>query len=183
MMVVEQLQFRPKRSTLIRMLRRLNFPLAVAAPAVAVMMVLGWGCDDPATVPSPSRAVTRAASPSTSVESMPKEPRPGDVFVEKFAPWNASLAMVYVPGGTFWMGSPDEEPARQANEGPRHQVRVEPFWMGQCEVKANLVEIWLDEWRQATREQGKGLTPEAMRAATKVPSSIPYASVLDRRSE
>jgi formylglycine-generating enzyme required for sulfatase activity len=106
---------------------------------------------------------------------MPTEPRPGDVFVETCAPWNAAVAMVYIPGGTFWMGSPDDEPGRDANEGPRHQVTVEPFWMGQCEVRANLVEIWLDEWHQATREQGRGLTPEAMRAVTEVPSSNPYA--------
>ncbi|NBV46987.1 MAG: formylglycine-generating enzyme family protein [Planctomycetia bacterium] len=42
--------------------------------------------------------------------------------------------MLPVPGGTFRMGSADEEADRSADEGPPHEVRVEPFWMGRCEV-------------------------------------------------
>ncbi|MAR09724.1 MAG: transcriptional regulator [Blastopirellula sp.] len=42
--------------------------------------------------------------------------------------------MVPVPGGTFKMGSPSQEPGRNADEGPQVEVRVEPFWMGKHEV-------------------------------------------------
>lgn len=32
------------------------------------------------------------------------------------------------------MGSPAAEKDRAANEGPQHQVTLEPFWMRKCEV-------------------------------------------------
>ena len=39
--------------------------------------------------------------------------------------------MVPIPGGTFLMGSPDDEKGRDDNEGPQHPVTVKPFWMGE----------------------------------------------------
>lgn len=42
------------------------------------------------------------------------------------------IALVYVPGGTFLMGSPDGE--GNSDEHPRHRVRVNGFWMGKYEV-------------------------------------------------
>lgn len=36
----------------------------------------------------------------------------------------------YIPAGTFWMGSPDDEPARTVDEVPRHPVRItKGFWL------------------------------------------------------
>ena len=35
----------------------------------------------------------------------------------------------WVEPGEFWMGSPDDEPARSSNEGPRHRVRLVGFWL------------------------------------------------------
>ncbi len=42
--------------------------------------------------------------------------------------------MVFIEGGEFLMGSPPEEPDRDADEGSQHQVRVGDFWMGKYEV-------------------------------------------------
>jgi formylglycine-generating enzyme required for sulfatase activity len=42
--------------------------------------------------------------------------------------------MVPIPGGTFLMGSPTVEPGRSPDEGPQHQVTIQPFWMGRFEV-------------------------------------------------
>jgi formylglycine-generating enzyme required for sulfatase activity len=48
------------------------------------------------------------------------------------------MAFVLVPPGTFLMGSPDDEPGRNAtdyNEGPRHEVTLtRPFYLGKHEV-------------------------------------------------
>ena len=42
--------------------------------------------------------------------------------------------MLPIPGGEFVMGSPEGEPGRQADEGPQHKVKIEPFWMAKCEI-------------------------------------------------
>ncbi|MDY6804133.1 MAG: SUMF1/EgtB/PvdO family nonheme iron enzyme [Cyanobacteriota bacterium] len=47
---------------------------------------------------------------------------------------NLTLEMVYIPGGTFTMGSPESEEKRQSNESPQHQVSVPPFYLGKYPV-------------------------------------------------
>jgi len=43
--------------------------------------------------------------------------------------------LVAIPAGTFTMGSPDSEPARWSDEGPRTRVTLsQGFWMGKYEV-------------------------------------------------
>ena len=42
--------------------------------------------------------------------------------------------MVYIPGGTFTMGSPESEQGRYDDEGPQHDVTVPPFFMGKYPV-------------------------------------------------
>ncbi len=44
------------------------------------------------------------------------------------------LEMIAIPGGTFLMGSPDNEPERDDREGPQHQVTIQPFYMGKFTV-------------------------------------------------
>ena len=53
-----------------------------------------------------------------------------------------SFDMVPIPGGKFLMGSPDNEPGRGEDEGPQHEVVVEPFWIGRCEVTWNEFNLW-----------------------------------------
>lgn len=50
--------------------------------------------------------------------------------------------MVPIPGGTFVMGSPDDEEGRGDDEGPQHTVKISPFWMGKHEVTWDEYEIW-----------------------------------------
>ncbi|HEU4389564.1 MAG TPA: SUMF1/EgtB/PvdO family nonheme iron enzyme [Blastocatellia bacterium] len=45
-----------------------------------------------------------------------------------------TFEMEPVQGGTFLMGSPDDEPGRSPDEGPRHSVAVRAFWIGKTEV-------------------------------------------------
>ena len=42
--------------------------------------------------------------------------------------------MALIPGGSFTMGSPDEETDRSPDEGPVFEVSVDSFWMGIHEV-------------------------------------------------
>ena len=44
------------------------------------------------------------------------------------------LEMVAIPGGSFMMGSPKNEPGRIQSESPQHQVTVPPFLLGKYPV-------------------------------------------------
>ena len=44
------------------------------------------------------------------------------------------LEMVLIHGGTFMMGSPEDEALREDNEGPQHKVTVSTFLMGRYPV-------------------------------------------------
>jgi formylglycine-generating enzyme required for sulfatase activity len=56
---------------------------------------------------------------------------------------SVNYAMVPIPPGEFVMGSPDTEPKRNADEGPQHRVKIEPFWMEQCEVTWDEYELFM----------------------------------------
>ena len=45
-----------------------------------------------------------------------------------------ALELVEIPGGSFLIGSPNDEPGRFPLEGPQRQVSVSSFWMGKYEV-------------------------------------------------
>lgn len=44
------------------------------------------------------------------------------------------LDIVLIPGGSFNMGSPEEEPERRKSEGPQHTVTLPSFFMGRYPV-------------------------------------------------
>jgi formylglycine-generating enzyme required for sulfatase activity len=66
-----------------------------------------------------------------SVASSEDEMKP---YTQRIRHTNVTFDMVPIPGGTFVMGSPDDEADRNDDEGPQHRVRIEPFWMGKTEV-------------------------------------------------
>ena len=45
----------------------------------------------------------------------------------------ACPTMVIIPGGTYTMGSPEDEPGRDPDGGPAHEVAVAPFALGKFE--------------------------------------------------
>jgi len=47
---------------------------------------------------------------------------------------DVTLEMVYIPEGSFLMGSPETEKDQSSDEGPQHQVTLEPFYMGKYPV-------------------------------------------------
>jgi len=55
-------------------------------------------------------------------------------FMEKIPGTSVSFNMLAINGGTFQMGSADNEPFRNENEGPVRTVTVDPFYMGELEV-------------------------------------------------
>jgi len=58
------------------------------------------------------------------------------------------IEMVFIPAGTFQMGSPSSEGGRFENEGPVHTVRItRPFYLSVCEVTHR-------EWNRVTIYSG-----------------------------
>src|SRR5262249_33378773 len=55
-------------------------------------------------------------------------------YTQKVHGTEVKYDMVPIPGGEFVMGSPASEKDRKDDEGPQHKVKMEPFWMGKCEV-------------------------------------------------
>ena len=54
-------------------------------------------------------------------------------YLEKLGD-GVNLTMVAIPGGEFLMGSLEDEEERWNTEGPQHQVKVKPFFMGKYPV-------------------------------------------------
>jgi len=72
-------------------------------------------------------------------------------FNEKIPGSNVSFDMVAIPGGKYLMGSPDNEPLRNSDEGPLRKVTLSRFWIARNEV------TW-DEYMaffRATGSQGR----------------------------
>ena len=59
--------------------------------------------------------------------------RSGEFFTEDLGK-GVILDMVKIPGGSFLMGSPENEPRRYDSESPQHRVTIQPFFMGKFPV-------------------------------------------------
>jgi len=64
-------------------------------------------------------------------------------YTETISPNDVKFTMVPIPGGKFIMGSPNSEAKRKIDEGPQHEIEIEPFWMGMCETTWDEFEIFI----------------------------------------
>ena len=64
-------------------------------------------------------------------------------YTEVIEHTDAKIEMVPIKGGTFTMGSPDDEPGRSDDEGQPHQVKIDRFWMGKYEITWDAYEVWM----------------------------------------
>src|SRR5262249_4604630 len=90
------------------------------------------GCGRVSEIASPSR--TGAADP---------------LFIEALGN-GITLEMVSIPGGTFLMGAPDDEPDSNGSERPQHRVTVPPLSMGRYVVT-------IAQWRAVMGELPEGI--------------------------
>lgn len=79
-------------------------------------------------------------------------------YTEEIEGARVEFEMVPIPGGVFTMGSPESEEGRRPDEGPQHQVEIEPFWMGKHEVTWEEYDVWTFALDIQRREL-KGLEP------------------------
>jgi formylglycine-generating enzyme required for sulfatase activity len=71
---------------------------------------------------------------SSEIFTQPASVEKFENFKEQIPGTNVSFEMVAIPGGTFNMGSPDNEPLRKQDEGPLRKVTVSKFWIAKTEV-------------------------------------------------
>lgn len=80
-------------------------------------------------------------------------------FKEKIPGTTISFVMKAIPGGTFKIGSPENEQSRKPDEGPQKEVKISPFFMSETEV------TW-DEYLAfyvATATEGRTTDTEGLR--------------------
>lgn len=91
------------------------------------------------------------SSVSAEIYTVPAVVSSFENYAEKIPGTGVSFNMVAIPGGTFSMGSDENDPLREPDESPVRNVTVSPFWMAETEV------TW-DEYMaffRATGSQGR----------------------------
>lgn len=62
------------------------------------------------------------------------------------------LEMVFIPGGSFMMGSPENEEGRGKDESPQRRVDVSPFWMSSIEIPWEIYQRFMDNGRPRRKD-------------------------------
>lgn len=73
------------------------------------------------------------------------EGKPLQSFTQQIPGTDVKFEMIAIPGGSFCLGSPDDEPGRGDDEGPQRSVSVDSFWIGKHEVRWDEYDIWSQE--------------------------------------
>ncbi len=89
---------------------------------------------DPSNAIEPTPAIGVVKQKPEAGHSVPFAEGYMTEYTEQIPGTQVSFTMLPIAGGEFLLGSPNDEPERQADEGPQVRVRVAPFWMGRCEV-------------------------------------------------
>ena len=115
------------------------------------------------TGPTDTVTVTWLPEPIPNPEAEAAEEDQMKAYTEPIPATEVKFDMVPIPGGTFTMGSPEDEAGRNADEGPQHEVKIAPFWMGKCEVTWDEYELWgmgLDKQRREMKHKANGTEPD-----------------------
>jgi formylglycine-generating enzyme required for sulfatase activity len=115
---------------------------AVGAAGVAVLFglaylglgSLGAGLLSRPTATIPPTGTTIALPTATPAETSTARPTPTPAAGATQTRSADGMAMVYVPAGTFPMGSADSDPDAEYEEKPQHQVTLDAFWIDRTEV-------------------------------------------------
>lgn len=99
---------------------------------IAAVAALGLALGPVLVRPHPANAQSSGAKTADTgvgaktTAALPAEMKP---YTETIPGTPVTFEMAPIPGGTFTMGSPASETGRSDDEGPQHQVQINPFWM------------------------------------------------------
>ncbi|MCX7886465.1 MAG: formylglycine-generating enzyme family protein [Verrucomicrobiae bacterium] len=77
-----------------------------------------------------------------------------------------SFEMVLIPGGSFLMGSPPDEPGRQPHEGPQRKVRLNPFYLCTTETRLDLFLGYYTEVTAGKKKAAEDQAPDSSASQT-----------------
>ncbi|MBD2293293.1 formylglycine-generating enzyme family protein [Anabaena sphaerica FACHB-251] len=77
-------------------------------------------------------------------EIIQRQPRVARYFIEDLGD-GVKLEMAAIPGGSFMMGSPENEEGRSDSESPQHQVTVPSFFMGKYPITQAQYQVIMGE--------------------------------------
>lgn len=112
---------------------RLQGPLSVFLGLALTCCLIS--CSNAKSKPTVSEEKTTNIEAAKTVPEMKS-------YKQKIPGTDVRFEMVPVRGGVYGMGSPTTEKKRKQNEGPQHNVKIEPFWMGKYEVTWDEYDIW-----------------------------------------
>lgn len=97
-------------------------------------------------------------------------------YTQKIPGSDLVIEMVAIPGGSFTMGSPENEEYRLEDEGPAHEVKIDPFWMSKYEITWDLYNLFvnraIDEIKGTNKASDVTIEVDAVSGAT-----IPYVDM------
>ena len=145
-------------------------PICRRAPLAAILVVFialvggrqALRGDSPTKVADPSGAATKdwKAPTPPPADALAESPETMKPYLQPIEDTDVKIEMVPIPGGTFRMGSPGGEEGRSDDEGPQHEVKVDPFWMGKFEVTWDQYDIWNEKTDVLRRDiSGRKPTP------------------------
>ena len=148
-----------------RRMQRRSVPARIVGKVVVLMLMAGlsglgsgcWSAQEPAATPFPTATprppTTMPTQPPTATPTPPptetptltpaptRAPALGDTWVRPVD----EMVMVYVPGGTFLMGSDVNDPDAESDERPPHRITLDRFWIDQTEVTNAQFATFLNE--------------------------------------
>lgn len=77
-----------------------------------------------------------------------------------------TFEMIAVPGGSFRMGSPENEPGRKEDESPQHEVSLSPFFISSTEVTLALFSVYYRETLTEKKDRPENEEQEEVDAIT-----------------
>jgi serine/threonine-protein kinase len=109
----------------------------------------------PAPTDTPQPTFTPSATPLPTATLDPSVPPPNAGLHDTWLRPTDGMVMVFVPEGTFMMGSKADAPDSRDDERPVHEVKLDSFWIDRTEITNALFAAFVAETGYVTiAEQG-----------------------------
>lgn len=118
-----------------------------AMAGLVTILAATWATDLRADGPQPPPLPIANSEAATESEMKP--------YTELIEHTEQKIEMLPIRGGRFRMGSPESEAGRNDDEGPVHDVEIDPFWMAKFEITWDVYEVWMSDLDITRRELKK----------------------------